>query len=145
MAKATVQYLPDYTYNGFFMMGFLDETEAEILTGIEVTDDDTARKAGQKLLEFGAENAIVTMGKRGAMLVSAEGSSLISAFEVDAVDATAAGDAFTGGLAYALANGEDMRGAVKFANAVAALAVTKMGAQPSMPTKEGLEQYEKWR
>ncbi len=118
-----------------------NETEAEILTGIEVTDDDTARKAGGRLLECGAQNAIVTMGKRGAMLVTAEESSLIPAFEVNAVDATAAGDAFTGGLAYAIANGEDIKDAVKFANAVAALAVTKMGAQPSMPTRDELEGF----
>ena len=118
-----------------------NETEAEILTGIEVTDDDTARKAGERLLEFGAENAIITLGKRGAMLVTAAESSLVPGFEVDAVDATAAGDAFTGGLAYALASGSELKESVEFANAVAALAVTRMGAQPSMPTREELETW----
>ena len=118
-----------------------NETETEILTGIKVTDDDTARKAGAKLLELGAGSVVVTMGKRGAMLITSEGSSLIPAVVVDAVDATAAGDAFTGGLAYALASGKGLRGAVKFANAVAALAVTKMGAQPSMPTRDELDRF----
>jgi ribokinase len=118
-----------------------NETEAEILTGIKVTDDDAARKAGARLLELGSSSVVVTMGKRGAMLITADESSLIPAFEVEAVDATAAGDAFTGGLAYALASGKDLREAVEFANAVAALAVTKMGAQPSMPTKEELERF----
>jgi len=74
-------------------------------------------------------------------LITAQESSLIPAFSVDAVDATAAGDAFSGGLAYALAIGRDLRNAVKFANAVAALSVTIMGAQPSMPTRDELEQF----
>lgn len=118
-----------------------NETEAEILTGIKVTSDDAARKAGAKLLELGAGSVVVTMGKRGAMLITDEQSSLIPAFAVDAVDATAAGDAFTGGLVYALASGKELRDAVQFANAAAALAVTKMGAQPSMPTRGELEQF----
>jgi len=118
-----------------------NETEAEILTGIKVTSDDAAHKAGAKLLELGAGSVVVTMGKRGAMLITDEQSSLIPAFAVDAVDATAAGDAFTGGLAYALASGRELRNGVEFANAAAALAVTKMGAQPSMPTRDELERF----
>jgi len=118
-----------------------NETEAEILTGIKVTDDATARKAGEKLLGLGAGSVVVTLGKRGAMLITAEESCLIPTFPGDAVDATAAGDAFTGGLAYTLAGGSNLKDAVKFANAVATLAVTKMGAQPSMPTRDELEQF----
>lgn len=115
-----------------------NETEAEILTGIKVNDDETAKKAAHKLLNYGAKNVIITMGKRGAMLVTKEESLLMPAFEVNAIDATAAGDAFTGGLAFALATGKELKEAVRFANGVAALAVTKMGAQPSMPTKNEL-------
>lgn len=118
-----------------------NETEAEILTGIAVSDDDSVRRAGRKLLDLGAKNVIVTLGKRGAMLMDAEGSLLIPTFAVDAVDATAAGDAFTGGLAYTLASGRKLQDAVWVANAVAALAVTKMGAQPSMPTRNDLEKF----
>jgi len=118
-----------------------NETEAEILTGIRVTDDNTAVKAGSKLLELGAGNVIITMGKRGAMLINAKESSSIPAFAVDAVDATAAGDAFNGGLAYALTTGNDLKSAIRLANAVAALAVTKMGAQPSMPTRDELDKF----
>lgn len=118
-----------------------NETEAEILTGIGITDHNAARKAGAKLLELGVGSVVVTMGKRGAMLVTVEESSLIPAVAVDAVDATAAGDAFTGGLAYALASGMDLRDAVRFANSAAGLAVTKMGAQPSMPTSDELERF----
>ncbi len=118
-----------------------NETEAEILTGVKVIDDETAKKAGKILLDYGAKNVIVTLGKRGAMVVIKEESILMPAFEVKAVDTTAAGDAFTGGLAYALASGRELKKAVRFANAVAALAVTKMGAQPSMPKREELEQF----
>jgi ribokinase len=118
-----------------------NETEAEILTGIKVSDYDTARKAGAKLLELGAGSVVVTMGKRGAMLVTAEESSPVPAVVVHAVDTTAAGDAFTGALTYALASGRDLKDAVQFANAVAALAVAKMGAQPSMPTRDELERF----
>jgi ribokinase len=118
-----------------------NETEAEILTGIKVSDDATARKAGEKLLGLGAGSVVVTLGKRGAMLVTKEESCLIPTFPGDAVDATAAGDAFTGGLAYTLAGEGELRDAVRFANAVATLAVTKIGAQPSMPTREELEKF----
>ena len=118
-----------------------NETEAEILTGVKVIDDETAKKAGKILLDYGAKNVIITLGKRGAMIITKDESLLTSAYEVKAVDATAAGDAFTGGLAYAIAIGNKLKEAVKFANAVAALAVTKMGAQPSMPTREELEKF----
>lgn len=118
-----------------------NETEAAILTGIEVASDDDARKAGAELLELGAGCVIVTMGKRGAMLITTAESCMVPAFTVDAVDATAAGDAFNGGLAYALATGSEVKEAVKFGNATAALAVTKMGAQPSMPTRDELERF----
>lgn len=118
-----------------------NETEAMIITGNKVTDDATAKEAGMKLLELGAKNVIVTMGKRGAMLVTSKGGELTPSYKVSAVDATAAGDAFNGGLAYAVASGKELRDAIKFANAVAALAVTKMGAQPSMPTMNDLEKF----
>jgi len=118
-----------------------NETEAEILTDIKVVDDHTAEKSGKKLLEFGANTAIITLGKRGAMVVTNNSSELVPAFAVKAVDATAAGDAFTGGFAYAIATGKDVISSARFGNAVAGLTVTKMGAQPSMPTKDELEDF----
>jgi ribokinase len=118
-----------------------NETEAEILTDIKVTDDTTAQKAGKKLLDIGSKTVIITMGKRGAMLITQDGSELVPAFVVESVDATAAGDAFNGGLAYAIASGKDLREAIKFGNAVGALTVTKMGAQPSMPTRDELNKF----
>jgi len=118
-----------------------NETEAETLTGIKVTDDSSAKKAGEELLKLGAKTAIITMGRQGAMLVNSSESELIPAFKVHAVDATAAGDAFTGGFSYAVASGKDIKEAIIFGNAVAAITVTRMGAQPSMPTKDELEEF----
>lgn len=118
-----------------------NETEAEILTEMEVIDDITAKSAGLKLIEFGAENVIITLGKRGAMLITAKESKLIPGFNVSAVDTTAAGDAFNGGLAFAIASKRSIKDAIRFANAVAALSVTKMGAQPSMPFKSEVDEF----
>jgi len=118
-----------------------NETEAEILTDIKVTDDTTAQEAGKKLLDIGSKTVIITMGKRGAILITQDDSELVPAFVVESVDATAAGDAFNGGLAYAIASGKDLREAIKFGNAVGALTVTKMGAQPSMPTRDELNKF----
>jgi ribokinase len=118
-----------------------NETEAEILTDIKVIDDSSAQEAGKRLLEFGAKTAIITLGKRGVMIVNPDDSYLVPAFVVDAVDATAAGDAFTGGFAYAIATGKDIKSSARFGNAVAGLTVTKMGAQPSMPTKDELDEF----
>ncbi|MGQ9610926.1 MAG: PfkB family carbohydrate kinase [bacterium] len=118
-----------------------NETEAEILTGMKVIDDNTAKEAGLKLMEFGSENVIITMGKRGAMLITESECELIPGFKVEAIDTTAAGDAFNGGLAYAIASQKSVKDAVRFANAVAALSVTKMGAQPSMPFKSEVDEF----
>jgi ribokinase len=111
-----------------------NETEAEILTGISVTDEDTAKEAAKKLKETGVSNVIITLGAAGAYLLSDTKSMLIPSKKVDSVDTTAAGDAFNGALAYAVAKGEEMEAAVHFANMAGAFAATKLGAQASMPT-----------
>lgn len=111
-----------------------NETEAQILTGLEVTDEDSARAAAGSLLESGVKAVILTMGEKGFLLATNEAAEFVPAIEVDAVDATAAGDAFSGSLAVKLAEGKTLRDAAVFANHVAALSVTRMGAQSSMPT-----------
>jgi len=111
-----------------------NETEARILTGVEVTDEDSARAAAGSLLESGVKAVILTMGDKGFLLAANEAAEFVPAIKVDAVDATAAGDAFTGALAVKLAEGKALRDAALFANHVAALSVTGMGAQSSMPT-----------
>ena len=118
-----------------------NETEASALTGIEVNNLTTARKAAKKLLDGGVETVVIKLGQQGALVVTPDLEEHVSSFPVDAVDTTAAGDAFTGALAVALADGTDLVDAVRFANAAGALAVTCLGAQPSMPTRESVEQF----
>ena len=113
-----------------------NESEAEGLTGVAVTDRGSAEAAGRALLERGAGAALITLGEAGALWVSAD-----EVIEVDAlraglvVETTGAGDAFNGGLAAALAEGLPLRDAFRRATAVAAISVTRAGAAPSMPTR----------
>ena len=118
-----------------------NETEAELLTGIKVTDAAAAAKACSKLRARGVRTVILTLGSRGAFLADANGQRLVPGFKVKAVDSTAAGDIFNGALAVALAEGETVFDAVRFANAAAALSVTRMGAQPSAPIRADIEKF----
>ncbi len=116
-----------------------NETEAELLTGIKVTDITSAQKAGNILLEKGLDIVIITLGSQGALLVTDEETELISGFKVDTMDTTAAGDTFNGALAVGLAEGKELKESIRFANAAAALSVTKLGAQPSAPSRNDIE------
>jgi len=122
-----------------------NETEAGILTGIEISSEQTARRASQMLLGRGVKAVILTMGKQGYLLADKEQSEFVPAQEVEAVDSTAAGDAFTGALAVGIAEGKHIAEAARFANFAAALSVTKMGAQPSMPSIQDVDQFIKNR
>lgn len=114
-----------------------NENEASLLTGIQVIDEESARKAAQQLYQMGVEVVIITLGKKGCYVYSGEEEGLlVPAYHVQAVDSTGAGDAFNGGLAYALANNFPLEKAVQYANATAALSVTKVGTAPSMPYLE---------
>ena len=106
-----------------------NETEAELLTGIAVKDDASAAAAAAKL------------HARGALIADATGTQLVPGFKVKAVDTTAAGDIFNGALAVALAEGKSLEQAVRFANAAAAISVTRLGAQPSAPTRREIERF----
>ncbi|MBO3803804.1 MAG: ribokinase [Candidatus Brockarchaeota archaeon] len=106
------------------------------LTRIKVADDESMLRAAGTLLDRGLGHVIVTLGKRGSMLVTSAGSELIPSYEVDAVDTVGAGDAFNGALAFAISLGCGAREAARFANLVAALKVTRKGAQSGIPTLE---------
>jgi ribokinase len=118
-----------------------NESEAERLAGIGVHDEASARAAAERLLRDGARHVIVTLGAQGALVATQDGVSLIPGYKVDARDSTAAGDAFNGGLAAALAKGLSLEEAVRQANLVGALSVTRMGAQPSLPTEDELQRF----
>ncbi|MFO1034521.1 MAG: ribokinase [Hyphomicrobiales bacterium] len=112
-----------------------NESEATALTGIEVKDADTARKAGDALLKRGAGAAIITLGAQGALLHTRSASLHLPVMKAGTVvDTTGAGDAFNGGFAAALARGETSEAAARFASAVAGISVTRPGTAPSMPT-----------
>ena len=116
-----------------------NETEAETLTGIAVNDREGARNAAKALLEKGVKNAVITLGSRGAFLMNREQEAWIESIPVNTVDTTGAGDAFNGGLAAALADGADLMEAVKFANCVGALSVTRQGTAPAMPRRAEID------
>jgi ribokinase len=111
-----------------------NETEATALTGIAIGNVDDARHAADALLEKGVRAVIVTLGEAGALLHSANESTLVPAFDCGRVVETAgAGDGFTGGFAAALARGDSPLDAVRFGCALASLSVTRAGTAPSMP------------
>lgn len=110
-----------------------NETEAEILTGIHIdTDEDAARAAGV-LHDKGIRDVLITLGSRGVWLSEQGNGQRIPGFRVKAVDTIAAGDTFNGALITALLEEKTMADAVRFAHAAAAIAVTRPGAQPSVP------------
>ena len=118
-----------------------NETEAELLTGIKVIDTASAATAAAKLRKLGVATVIITLGARGAFIAEANGNQLVPGFKVKVVDTTAAGDIFNGALAVALAEGKALPIAVRFANAAAALSVTKVGAQPSAPFRHDIDKF----
>lgn len=118
-----------------------NEVEARELTGIEVTDLESADRAAQILFDRGVENVLITLGSRGVYLNTEGRSEILPANRVQAVDTTGAGDAFNGGLLTALAEGMDLRQAARFANALAALSVQRVGAAASMPTRAEIDAF----
>jgi ribokinase len=117
-----------------------NETEAELLTGIPLKSEQDTQKAADRLLAAGVKNVIITLGSRGAFVAGKNIQQLIPSYRVKAVDTTAAGDVFNGALAVALAEGKSLLDAVHFANAAASISVTRMGAQPSAPTRKEIDQ-----
>ncbi|TFD90019.1 ribokinase [Cryobacterium serini] len=116
-----------------------NETEASRLTGIVVSDADSATAAGRWFTARGAGHALITMASAGAILVSETATQHFPAIPVVAVDTTAAGDAFAGYLGAALARGDDLADAISQAMAAGALTVTQRGASPSLPQRAAVE------
>ena len=119
-----------------------NENETERLTGIKVTDLASALNAADRLLELGVKAAVITLGSDGCLLVETPGKGFhVPGYEVEAVDTTAAGDAFSGAFACGIGVGCTLPEAVRIANAVAALSVTRLGAQPSLPTQAEVDAF----
>lgn len=118
-----------------------NETEAGILSGVEVSSAESAEQAARILLQKGVQNVVITLGSKGALIVNETGSMHVPGFPVKAVDTVAAGDSFNGALAYQLTSGKTTAEAVRFANAVGALAVGRQGAIPSLPKLAEVEQF----
>lgn len=118
-----------------------NEVEAEALTGIPVTDLESADRAAQVLLAKGVQNVLITLGGRGVYLHTEGTSEILPAYRVDAVDTTGAGDAFNGGLLTALAEGKSLHDAALFANALAAISVQRLGTTASMPLRSEIDAF----
>lgn len=117
-----------------------NETEASLISGIEVVDATSAREAARAICAMGVETVIITLGAKGALVWSDIVGEEIPAEVVEAVDTTAAGDVFNGALAVALSEGCDMNEAALFACRAASISVTRIGAQTSAPYREELVQ-----
>lgn len=131
-------WLSDSLYKWIYLIT-PNETEAGLLTGIEVFDEFSAKEAAEYLRNKGVQNVVITMGGMGAYISSGSLSIMIPGIKVKAVDTTAAGDIFNGAMAVAIAEGKDMLTAVNFANEAAAISVTRMGAQASAPFRNELK------
>lgn len=113
-----------------------NETELALLTGKDTNDKASLEAAAQSLVKRGVPHVIVTLGGRGALIVTRLRKKYVSSYKVRPVDTTGAGDAFIGGLAFALTSRKSLEDAVQYGCACGALATTKFGAQPSLPTAE---------
>lgn len=118
-----------------------NETEASLLTGLEVHDLPSAEEAARQLLARGVPEVIITLGEKGALLVTKQEAVHVAARKVQVADTTAAGDAFIGGLAVALVRGFSPREAVRYATCAGTLAVTKFGAQTSLPSAAEVQAF----
>jgi len=116
-----------------------NEVEASILSGVTISTPEDASAAAANLIERGVRSVIITMGSQGLLAKTEKEERFIPCFEVDAVDATGAGDAFSGALACAIAEGKSFFEAAEFANVAAALSVTKIGTAPAMPGRQEID------
>jgi ribokinase len=124
--------LPEDLYKYLYLIT-PNETEARMLTGVDVRDVASAETAARIFMKKGVQNVVITMGASGAFILTNQEAILVPGFPVKAIDTTAAGDVFSGALAVALSEGEELKEAVSFANRAASISVTRMGAQASAP------------
>ena len=115
-----------------------NEFEAEFYTGIKINDKDDAKESAKKLIKMGIKNVIITLGEKGLFYTNGKDEIYIEATRVKAIDTTGAGDAFNGGFSFALLKEKKIKECLEFANKVAGLSTTKLGAGDSMPVLNDL-------
>lgn len=118
-----------------------NETELETLTGETVSGRVSAQQAAEKLLDLGVKTVVLKLGSDGSMLVTRQKATHFHAYKVEAVDPTAAGDAFTAALGVQIAAEANLDDAIRYSNVAGALATTRLGAQPSLPTRQEVEEF----
>lgn len=116
-----------------------NETEAEMISDVKITDEASANEAAQVLSEKGVQNVIITLGSKGALVYSNGESEVVPAYKVKAIDTTAAGDVFNGALTVALSEGRDLKEASRFGCKASAISVTRSGAQSSAPYRNEVD------
>lgn len=138
----TAPYSPvsDEFLNGCYLVT-PNEVEAEELTGVRVSDLESADRAAKVFMDKGVQNVVITLGSRGVYINTEGHSQIVPAYRVNAIDTTGAGDAFNGGLLTALSEGKTLEEAARFANALAAISVQRIGTTPSMPTRAEIDAF----
>ena len=116
-----------------------NETEAEMITGVKITDESSAGEAARALSGMGVQHVIITLGSKGALIYSNGKAEMVPALKVEAVDTTAAGDGFNGALTVALSEGRSLKEAARFACKASAISVTRVGAQSSAPYRNEVD------
>lgn len=139
---APANSLKKETFNRLFAIT-PNETETEILTGVQINHQERLEHAGRIFLEWGVLHVIITLGAKGALYMSKEKTKYIEGYKVNALDTTAAGDIFNGALVSGMAGGMKMEEAIVYANKAAAISVTRMGAQASAPDSNEMNNFNK--
>lgn len=116
-----------------------NETEAEMISGVKITDEATAVEAAEKIVGYGVDNVIITLGSKGALIYNREICEFVASYNVDAVDTTAAGDVFNGALTVAISECRSLVDAARFACKASAISVTRIGAQNSAPYRNEVD------
>lgn len=135
---APVQKLPESLFPYLYMIT-PNRIEAEMLTGIQINTEEDIVVVAEALHKMGVQNVVITLGSKGSFVQEKEKSYRIKACKVDPVDTTAAGDTFNGALSVALSENLDLKEAVQFASKASSVAVTRMGAQSSIPYRSELQ------
>ncbi|HAZ37127.1 MAG TPA: ribokinase, partial [Clostridiaceae bacterium] len=137
---APVQEISDELYKKIDVLT-PNEVEASILSGVNVETIEDAKKAANVLMKKGVKNVLITLGSKGVLVVTSQKEEFIQSYKVNVVDTTGAGDAYNGAFATALSEGKDIFEAAHFANAAAAISVTRIGTAPAMAYRNEIEKF----